>query len=350
MADTTTATFGFIKPGINDPTGTGTWGSKLNSNMDAIDSQLSTQAGQITALGNLGGIPGPAGPQGVQGIPGTAGATGPPGATGPQGTPGATGTWGGGPIPQGVVIVNSAGVNKYVAGATGTTSSYTAQWLVNLGDANGDFDIIPYSNAGSANASALTILRATSNATFTGQVTCAQAAHPAFICADASGTTKGTIRWDPGTNALQGINAVSGGLWTVNSDGTFTISSATAYKTGGGSWTASSDERIKDVLGDYVPGLGDIVRLRPVSYRYIGNDAAPGQPGSPTDKIHVGLVAQEAELIIPSLVTKKEGYVDGQKVDDFRVLDPSELIFALVNAFRDLKAELDVLKEHVESL
>ena len=241
MADLTTATYGFIKPGINDPTGTGTWGTKLNSNMDAIDSQLSTQAGQITALGNLGGIPGPKGDQGIQGIPGTPGATGQPGATGPKGDPGATGTWGGGPIPNGVVIVGPSGTNRFVAGATGTTSSYTAQWQVNLGDAGagGDFDIIPYSNAGSANASALTILRSNSNATFTGQVTSAQAAHPAFICADASGAIKATFRWDPASSSIAGTNVVSGGYWLLGSDGTFTISSATAYKTGGGSWAAT---------------------------------------------------------------------------------------------------------------
>lgn len=348
MADTTTTNYGLIKPGINDPAGTSTWGQKINSNMDGIDTQLNTLAGLISASGSGGGGggTGPAGPVGPQGP------AGPPGQQGAQGPQGPAGVWSGGAIPNGAIINGPGGTNRYVAGQTNGSN----RWQVNLGNSNAesgsnvgsDFNILSYDNNASPLAATMTITRSTSNVQFVGQVICAQAAHPAFICADASGATKATVRWDPPTSSFSGINASSGGSWTLSNDGTFTINSSIAYKVSGGSWTASSDERIKDVLGDYVPGLGDIVRLRPVSYRYKGNDAAPGQLGSPTDKIHVGLVAQEAELIIPSLVTKKEGYVDEQKVDDFRVLDPSELIFALINAVRELKRRLDEVESRVD--
>jgi hypothetical protein len=72
MADTTTATYGFVKPGINDPAGTGTWGTKINADLDAIDTELSTLAGLIQAGGGGGsggaqGAIGPQGPIGAQG-------------------------------------------------------------------------------------------------------------------------------------------------------------------------------------------------------------------------------------------------------------------------------------------
>ena len=43
-------------------------------------------------------------------------------------------------------------------------------------------------------------------------------------------------------------------------------------------------------------------------------------------KEFVGLIAQDAEVPMPEMVTRKSGYVDGVQVDDLRVLDTGPLI------------------------
>ena len=159
----------------------------------------------------------------------------------------------------------------------------------------------------------------------------------------------------------------------------FSITPSTAVKPGGGAWSAPSDARIKNVLGDYTSGLDAIAALRPVHYVYKGNitDIEPGHQGfniAPSEEIKtrnarerpvapyfnsphyelaqkrkefIGLVAQEVEGTMPELVTQREGYIDGEKVNDIRQLDTTALIFALVNAVKELKARIEILEtEH----
>ena len=148
-------------------------------------------------------------------------------------------------------------------------------------------------------------------------------------------------------------NAVGGGFCGVQSDGSFVIGSATAFKTGGGSWTATSDARIKNVVYEYELGLEEVLQLRPIVYSYKGNDDQPDGPSlrsDPPDKLFVGLVAQEVESIFPNMVAEREGYIDGEKVSDLRTLDVSELLYAFVNAFKEMKREIDGLKAHVQRL
>jgi hypothetical protein len=118
-----------------------------------------------------------------------------------------------------------------------------------------------------------------------------------------------------------------------------------AYKPGGGPWINSSDARIKTVQGPYELGLNEILDLKPVVYRFKGNDAAPGkQSRTAADRSFVGLVAQEVESVFPGMVTRRKGHIDGREVDDLRDLDTNELIFALVNAVKTLAAEVAELK------
>ena len=144
------------------------------------------------------------------------------------------------------------------------------------------------------------------------------------------------------------VDETSGAQLTLDSVANFHFNgTANAYKAGGGSWSSPSDARIKTVIGEYTAGLDEVLQLRPVSYVYRGNDAPPKQP-SPTKlvegKSFVGFVAQDLERIMPDMVSKRAGYVDGKKVSDLRDVDVSALVFMLVNAVKDLKAEIDELK------
>ena len=145
-----------------------------------------------------------------------------------------------------------------------------------------------------------------------------------------------------------------------------------ACKPGGGLWTDSSDARIKTVLGDYTSGLDAIAALRPVRYQYRGNDThaepahvrdgekadveATGEPSVPivnsphyADAIEqrerIGLIAQEAEFVMPEMVRMSRGYIDGIAVEDIRDLDTGPAIFALINAVKELKARVEQLAQ-----
>lgn len=152
------------------------------------------------------------------------------------------------------------------------------------------------------------------------------------------------------------------------------------YCVGGGSWLNVSDARIKNVLGDYTSGLDAITALRPVRYSYKGNDTmgAPApyamgrepQEGEPRNddppavpypnsfhhevavegREFIGLIAQEAEVPMPEIVAQRGGYIDGAAVTDMREMDTSPLVFALINAVKELKAINDTLTTRVTAL
>jgi hypothetical protein len=148
-------------------------------------------------------------------------------------------------------------------------------------------------------------------------------------------------------------NWASSMMFQSGPDGTFTIAGGSAIKPGGGSWTATSDARIKTVQADYLPGLNEVTALDPVVYRYKGNDTyqegqqSPHQLVATSNTDFVGLIAQDVELVFPGMVTKSEGWIDGVKVDDMRTLDTSPLIYALVNAVKELAARVEQLEAGV---
>jgi hypothetical protein len=153
------------------------------------------------------------------------------------------------------------------------------------------------------------------------------------------------------------------------SDGNFACNQA-AYKPGGGLWADSSDQRIKSVYGDYDRGLTEVCALRPVTFSFLGNDGTepPAQvfnltkatavpyENSPhyhvavNEKKYAGLIAQEVELVMPEMVTRRDGYIDGQAVTDLRDLDTTPLLFAMINAIKQLKADNEALQIRLDAL
>ena len=168
-----------------------------------------------------------------------------------------------------------------------------------------------------------------------------------------------------------------GGYWMMlhgGGSGSFQVNVA-AYKPGGGTWTDNSDARIKNIQGNFTRGLDVIAALQPVNFTFKGNDTVgvigslrqgvpPGEeplpesqetsivpyPESPhyhvavSGKQFTGLIAQDVEVMFPEIVTQRTGYIDGVYVTDLRDIDTTPLIFALVNAIKELKARIEVLE------
>ena len=111
-----------------------------------------------------------------------------------------------------------------------------------------------------------------------------------------------------------------------------------AGKPGGGSWTNSSDERLKDIMGEYNPGLDEIASLNPVVFYY----KVDNPRGLPSENEYVGFIAQEVQVVFPEAVSEgPDGYLD---------FNMHPVNVALVNAVKELKVENDALKVKNASL
>jgi hypothetical protein len=125
-------------------------------------------------------------------------------------------------------------------------------------------------------------------------------------------------------------------------NGTFNFSfnqNGQAYKPGGGSWTDSSDARLKENVVPLTGALSKILALNPVSFDWKYN--RPNVPG-------IGFIAQEVQQVIPSAVNISLPNGDQKPfIDDNEVLDigwKNDMTAYLVKAIQELKAEIDALK------
>ena len=139
-----------------------------------------------------------------------------------------------------------------------------------------------------------------------------------------------------------GMGAGSSYCQLDGSSGSFLISGSIAYKTGGGTWTATpSDARAKTNVENYTIGTSAVLQLRPVSYELNG---AFGYTAD--GKRYVGFIADEVET---TPLFNMVGYLDHKDKDtgeitQIRTLDSSDLIYALVNSVKELDSRLKALE------
>jgi hypothetical protein len=109
-----------------------------------------------------------------------------------------------------------------------------------------------------------------------------------------------------------------------------------AGKPGGGSWSNSSDRRLKQNINSYTDGLAEIQKIHPVKYQY---NALSGYDTKPE---YVGVIAQELQTIAPYMVSQDErGYLD---------VDNSAMTYMLVNAVKELNANNEKLRDMIHQL
>jgi hypothetical protein len=142
-----------------------------------------------------------------------------------------------------------------------------------------------------------------------------------------------------------GTNTLGVGFFDTSSN--FTVVGAVATKASGTTWANPSDARIKQDVQDYRTGLDDVVKLRPVSFKY---RPQTNYPEELLNTRQVGFIAQEVEDVMPDMVTSAPGQVGDIKLDDLRTLDTNNLVFALVNATKTLSAKLDDALARIEAL
>jgi hypothetical protein len=128
---------------------------------------------------------------------------------------------------------------------------------------------------------------------------------------------------NPGTYTLE-LSGCTGGNCAGKPDGT--------------TWTNTSDIRLKDIHGNYEWGLTELAHITPVRFSY----KKANELGLPSRQELVGLVAQEVEDVIPEAVSEDDrGYLR---------LNADPVLWAMLNAIKELKTEVETLKERVKEL
>ena len=163
------------------------------------------------------------------------------------------------------------------------------------------------------------------------------------------------IRWSDADNCFE-VGATGAGYMCLNKGGgnvgIHTTSPAyeldvngdlritgTPYRNGGDiAWQVPSDERLKDILGDYEYGLMEIAKINPVRFKFKQDNSL----NLTSDKEYVGIIAQEVQKVIPEAVSEEEnGYL---------TLNSSPVIWAMLNAIKQQQKQIDGLKLKIEEL
>jgi hypothetical protein len=115
-----------------------------------------------------------------------------------------------------------------------------------------------------------------------------------------------------------------------------------------GTWATLSDPRVKTDIAPYSSGLTEIERLEPISFRY------NGELGSVLDDettTRYGLDASAVEAVMPEMVGHHQNTApDGTLYDEILTLESGPLIYALLNAVKELSAGLNVLDDAIKSI
>ncbi len=293
-------------------------------------------------------------------------------------------------------------INKTSGGLAATIQGQTAtvrRWDLVLGDgaaetgaqSGSDFRIHRYNNAGTLIDVPVWIRRDNGVTTFTGSppdqapiIVINKTSGGGTQSSSIQGQTLTSTRWhlalgdggvESGANNGSDFRVhrhddsgvfITAAMYIKRSDGVFAVYGPQCFRPGSATWDVISDARIKTVSGDYTQGLAAVKALHPVKYTYKGNDvryspipvspgvpaATPGQPDKRSEhysvaasgKEFIGLVAQEAEVSMPELVKQTIGTIDGALVSDLREMDTGPLIFALINAVKELSARVEALE------
>jgi hypothetical protein len=229
-------------------------------------------------------------------------------------------------------------------GAAAIYGATTENWS---STANGTRLILATAPAGgTAQVNSLTLNG--NNATFSGNIV--QPTNGAHYFDPNATTTSPRIASNGGNNG-GGIsfnvgNGANNNFVFNNNAGTILaeFTPATPYTTYNqtGSWSSLSDPRVKTDITPYERGLAAILQLNPINFRYNGELGAVLDDPETT---RIGLDASAVEAVMPEMVGRKVNTApDGTPYDEILTLETGPLIYALVNAVKELKAEIDALK------
>jgi len=111
-----------------------------------------------------------------------------------------------------------------------------------------------------------------------------------------------------------------------------------ASKTGGNTWLAFSDARLKNIRGTFNTGLKAVMQLQPLRYEYRPNNAMGVTPNGE----HIGFAAQAVQKVIPEAVTAN--------ADGYLMVNGDPIMWTMLNAIKEQQQEIEKLKNEVRRL
>lgn len=176
--------------------------------------------------------------------------------------------------------------------------------------------------------------------------------------------------WAGGGNVGLAVNGGYVGVGTTSPSYQLQLTTDSAAKLSTNTWTIASDSRLKTNIQPYTKGLKEILQINPVTYQYNGKggighykvkkkDPQTGEEVE-TDVVdtallsrtNVGVVAQDIQAVVPESVTSHKGKINNDDTVETDILDfnSHSLTFILINAVKELKAEIDALNQQIADL
>ncbi len=106
-----------------------------------------------------------------------------------------------------------------------------------------------------------------------------------------------------------------------------------------GTMSVPADAALMEEVSAYQDGLEQVLKLNPVKFRYSETS------GYDRQKEHVGLIAQDAHAIAPYLFHTSR---KGKSKEEILHHDAGAMTYMLVNAVKELKAEIDALRDELK--
>ncbi len=139
-------------------------------------------------------------------------------------------------------------------------------------------------------------------------------------------------------------------LFSMNNDdsGVATVmrvlTDGSIQKIGGGSFSAISDERLKQNIQSFDLGLEKILSIQTKSFNYkkVVGTQTEFYPDFICNKKQYGVIAQQLQEVCPEMVTVSE--------DGFLSVDLSNVPLMLINAVKELNSKIDDLEERLQRL
>lgn len=132
------------------------------------------------------------------------------------------------------------------------------------------------------------------------------------------------------------VNSSGNILLSLDQSGNLIID-GTAAKPGGGSWSATSDRRLKQNIKPYYDGLDQIKLINPIKFHY--NDKSDYD----TSNEYIGIIAQDLHEVAPYMVYEsKKVAPDGSA---YLEVDNSSMTYMLINAVKELAQQNEELKK-----
>jgi hypothetical protein len=148
-----------------------------------------------------------------------------------------------------------------------------------------------------------------------------------------------------GTNEIV-INTVNATSGKGGSTGFINPNGGACYQgNNSAAWSVASDQRLKKNIVDHTEGLDKVVQIRVRNFEYRLPEEVTELPANQAvlkEGVQLGVIAQELQQVLPDCVkTETTGVMS---------VNQDNITWHMVNAIKDLKAELDTVKAELAAL